>query len=110
MSLRHKIQQTLQLHAGDHEAAAVAICILMDDQLGLYGNGWFDGDELMLAKLEEADGDFDETNNGLFCEVMQAASGGLSPDALRDLFDELELREADRQAVAGHDPSQQDGN
>jgi hypothetical protein len=45
-SLRANIEETLRQHS-DPEAAAVAVCLLLEDSIGLYGNGWFDGDQVL---------------------------------------------------------------
>ncbi len=56
-TLREIIQHTIQENAGDPAAAAVEVCLQLERLVGLYGNGWFDNDALMLTHLEaKADG------------------------------------------------------
>ncbi len=86
-TLREIIQHTIQENAGDPAAAAVEVCLQLERLVGLYGNGWFDNDALMLTHLEaKADG-----------VVGQQAEPVLPPDAISAL---LENRNATRAAYA----------
>lgn len=51
--LRHKIEMEILLHQSDLTKAALAVCILLENEIGLAGNGWFDGDDEVLAALAE---------------------------------------------------------
>lgn len=49
--LREKIQKLLEAHSEPKEAA-IRVCILLEDLMDLEGNGWFDEDEELMARLE----------------------------------------------------------
>lgn len=49
-TLRETIQAAIESAGGDAEKAAIAVCMVLEDEIGLAGNGWFDGD----VALEEA--------------------------------------------------------
>ncbi len=51
MTLREKIAAEIAEHPDDANAAAFAVCVLLDRLLDLAGNGWFDRDREMLAAL-----------------------------------------------------------
>jgi hypothetical protein len=51
-TLRQAIQAAIESANGDAEKAAIAVCITLEDEIGLAGNGWFDGDEVVEAALE----------------------------------------------------------
>ena len=51
MTLRQKIEAAIKAQNGDVEKAAIAICRLLEDEIGLDGNGWFDDDETMRDLL-----------------------------------------------------------
>lgn len=55
MTLREKIEGTIRSTGGNTEQAAIAVCRLLEDEIGLAGNGWFDNDEEMLALLNDED-------------------------------------------------------
>lgn len=46
-TLRETIQAAIESTGGDAEKAAIAVCLALEDEVGLAGNGWFDGDEIM---------------------------------------------------------------
>lgn len=50
--LREKIEELL-MQEGDPKETAIQVCILLEDIIDLYGNGWFDDDPLMEHRLEE---------------------------------------------------------
>lgn len=58
--LRAKIQAVLDAAKGDTSETAIEICQVLEDEVGLSGNGWFDDDELMLSLFES---DQDETDD-----------------------------------------------
>jgi hypothetical protein len=45
--LREKIQEKIAAAKGDADKAAIAVCLLLEDEIGLEGNGWFDDDLVM---------------------------------------------------------------
>jgi hypothetical protein len=51
MTLRQKIAAAVKAANGDADQAAIAICQLLENEIGLSGNGWFDDDEELLEKL-----------------------------------------------------------
>lgn len=46
-TLREKIEKKITESGNDSSKAAIEICILLDDEIGLIGNGWFDNDDVM---------------------------------------------------------------
>lgn len=58
--LRAKIQDVLDAAKGDAAETAIELCQLLEDEIGLSGNGWFDDDELMLSVLEGEEGGEDD--------------------------------------------------
>ena len=53
MGLHAKIQAAIESNPGNAAAAALAICVLLDDEIGLAGNGWFDDDQVVQNALEQ---------------------------------------------------------
>lgn len=51
MTLRQAIEKAIQDANGDAAKAAVAICRLLENTVGLEGNGWLDDDPEMQALL-----------------------------------------------------------
>lgn len=51
LTLREKIQKVIDTHQGNSEKAAIAVCELLEDEIGLAGNGWFDNDKKLLEHL-----------------------------------------------------------
>lgn len=54
MTLRQDIEKAVQTAGGDAQTsakAAIAICTLLENHIGLLGNGWFDDDDEMHALL-----------------------------------------------------------
>lgn len=49
MTLRAKIEKFIQAANGDVAQAAINVCLLLEDTIGLAGNGWFDDDAEILA-------------------------------------------------------------
>ncbi|MBU4610315.1 hypothetical protein IMZ29_07105 [Achromobacter sp. GG226] len=49
--LRKKIEIVIQRAAGNAQLAAVEVCALLEEEVGLSGNGWFEGDDVMTARL-----------------------------------------------------------
>lgn len=50
-TLRFKIEAVITGRPGDAGAAALAICVLLENEIGLAGNGWFDDDDAVLAAI-----------------------------------------------------------
>jgi len=50
-SFRERIQATIADHPNDPVQAAIAVCVLLDWDLSLSGNGWFDNDAVMEQEL-----------------------------------------------------------
>jgi hypothetical protein len=50
-TLRETIQTAIESAGGDAEKAAIAVCLVLEDEVGLAGNGWFEGDEVMEKAL-----------------------------------------------------------
>lgn len=53
MTLRQQIAEAIKAANGNPDQAAIAICRLLEDEIGLDGNGWFDNDEEMRELLEQ---------------------------------------------------------
>lgn len=54
-TLREKVQKALEeagVPVGILEKAGIAACTVIEDEVGLAGNGWFDDDKVMLEALE----------------------------------------------------------
>lgn len=49
--LREVIKAAIESAGGDTEKAAIAVCLVLDDELDISGNGWFDGDEVIEKAL-----------------------------------------------------------
>tara|TARA_B100000700_G_scaffold68939_1_gene76362 strand:+ start:36893 stop:37051 length:159 start_codon:yes stop_codon:yes gene_type:complete len=52
MTLREKIKKQIKNEENSNQAA-INICKLLDYELDLIGNGWFDNDEVMQEELNE---------------------------------------------------------
>ena len=52
VTLRDKIKQAIE-QSNDSEIASIKVCQMLEDEIGLSGNGWFDDDETMLNILDE---------------------------------------------------------
>ena len=52
-TLREAVEDIIKAHGENVQEAAIAVCKMLEDEIGLAGNGWFDGDEVMLAALKE---------------------------------------------------------
>jgi hypothetical protein len=50
--LREKIEELLKQHR-DPKESAIQVCLLLEDTIDLYGNGWFDDDPIMERRLEQ---------------------------------------------------------
>lgn len=50
--LREKIEELL-MQDSDPKEAAIQVCLLLEDMIDLYGNGWFDDDPVMERRLGE---------------------------------------------------------
>lgn len=50
-NLRELIEDRIRAANGDEKAAAIAVCRLLNRELDLEGNGWFDNDPVMLDVL-----------------------------------------------------------
>lgn len=53
MSLRSKIQAAIESANGDNEKSAIAVCVVLEDEIGLSDNGWFDDDEIVNDAISE---------------------------------------------------------
>ena len=45
MTFREKIEQKILASNNNPKKAAIDICIFLDEEIGLVGNGWFDDDK-----------------------------------------------------------------
>jgi hypothetical protein len=52
-TLKEKIELKILESNGDSEGAAIEICLLLEDEVGLSGNGWFDNDQEFLNILSK---------------------------------------------------------
>lgn len=52
LMLREKIEELL-MQDSDPKEAAIQVCLLLEDMIDLYGNGWFDDDPVMERRLGE---------------------------------------------------------
>ena len=52
MTLREKIEKAISAGANVEESA-IEVCKLLENDIGLSGNGWFDDDPEMLDKLND---------------------------------------------------------
>lgn len=52
LTFREKISSAINDAGGDADKAAIAICELLEEEIGLHGNGWFDDDPVILGKIE----------------------------------------------------------
>ncbi|MDH1007235.1 hypothetical protein N5J43_24270 [Pseudomonas nicosulfuronedens] len=53
MKLRKEIENTIREAREDRANAALAICVLLEEKLGLSQTGWFDDDPLALQAIAE---------------------------------------------------------
>jgi hypothetical protein len=62
MFLREKIEAAISAAQGNNKEAALNVCVLLEQEMDLSGNGWFDGDEELVAVLEaqEAESGIDD--------------------------------------------------
>lgn len=51
--LRDKIKKAIEAADGDAEKASLKVCVLLEDEIGLAGNGWFDNDEPLEKAISE---------------------------------------------------------
>jgi hypothetical protein len=51
--LRQNIQEAITHANGDNEKAALNVCAVIEDMIGLEGNGWFDGDKEVLKAISD---------------------------------------------------------
>jgi hypothetical protein len=49
--LREQIESLIKAHS-DPQEAAIQVCIMLEDELDLRGNGWFDDDDLLDARFD----------------------------------------------------------
>lgn len=57
--LRKKVEKIIREFNGDPSKAAMKICVMLDEQLDLAANGWFDNDEAVQDAILAADLDAD---------------------------------------------------
>lgn len=55
MKLRAQIVELIKKNEGNIEKAGIDICLFLEDQLDLDGNGWFDDDHEFQEVLLERD-------------------------------------------------------
>lgn len=53
--LRKQIERVIREHSADPAKAALEVCVILDGNLGLAEDGYFDGDETVLNALMAAD-------------------------------------------------------
>lgn len=53
--LRKQIERVIREYSADPAKAALAVCVILDGNLGLAEDGYFDGDETVLKALMAAD-------------------------------------------------------
>jgi len=53
--LRKQIERVIREFGADPAKAALAVCVVLDGNLGLAEEGYFDGDEMVLNALTAAD-------------------------------------------------------
>lgn len=53
--LRKKIERVIREYGADPAEAALAVCVILDGNLGLAERGYFDGDDTVLNALMNAD-------------------------------------------------------
>jgi hypothetical protein len=53
LPLREVIQKAIESGNGDSTKAAIAVCVALEDEIGLAGNGWFDGDDVLEDALRD---------------------------------------------------------
>jgi len=53
--LRKQIERVIREYSADPAKAALAVCVILDGNLGLSEDGYFDGDEAVLEALMAAD-------------------------------------------------------
>ena len=51
MTLRKQIEAAIASATGDAPKAAVEVCKVLEDEIGLEGNGWWDNDPELQALL-----------------------------------------------------------
>jgi hypothetical protein len=76
MTLRAKIEKEVAAGGGDYRQAAIRVCRLLENEIGLAGNGWFDDDEELQRLLATSVGPAGAT------DVWDA------PDRLQDAVEE----------------------
>jgi len=52
LTLRLQITEAIKTANGNPENTSIAVCLLLEDEIGLAGNGWFDNDPEMQRLLE----------------------------------------------------------
>lgn len=57
--LRKEIEKQIRSLNGDPVKAAMAICVMLDERLGLAENGFFDNDEAVIDAISNANQDDD---------------------------------------------------
>ncbi|KPY39334.1 Uncharacterized protein ALO52_00148 [Pseudomonas syringae pv. primulae] len=53
--LRKQIERVIREYSADPAKAALAVCVILEGNLGLAEDGYFDGDETVLKALMAAD-------------------------------------------------------
>ena len=51
-TLRARIEAAILQHCQNIAQAALAVCLVLNDELDLQGNGWFDNDPTVLDALK----------------------------------------------------------
>lgn len=55
MNLREDIKKIILENENNPETLSIEICKMLDEELSLSGNGWFDNDDVMLKALDIED-------------------------------------------------------
>jgi len=53
VELRKKIEDKIRDNSGDYQQAALDICLVLEKEIGLSGNGWFDDDPVVTLSIIE---------------------------------------------------------
>jgi hypothetical protein len=58
VTLRAQIQAAIEKNQAEPEKAAIAVCLVLEREIGLSGNGWFDDDHEMGDEIVKTPGEF----------------------------------------------------
>ncbi|NJM68056.1 MAG: hypothetical protein HC851_21505 [Acaryochloris sp. RU_4_1] len=68
--LRGKIQNLIEASQSPSDAAAL-VCIFIEDEIGLAGNGWFDDDSLLSDDEDEDEDDLSKSYDALYTRMKR---------------------------------------